>query len=99
MIFFVANHFLRNRTYSYAINNFGEGKTDKEYYNLLKEQGYPGDDDYKIPSIETWIRYVKEGRKRYGTQKNTPRTYRSYTIKANQIERLPEITSRFDKGD
>lgn len=44
--------------------------TDRQAYDWLMENGPP---EYELPEFDTWQRYVREGRKFYGTQKNTPR--------------------------
>jgi hypothetical protein len=48
----------------------GCGLTDREAYEWLKEDGPT---QYELPAFQTWNRYVREGRKLRGTQKNTPR--------------------------
>ena len=47
--------------------------TDKEAYAWLKEHG---PEDYGLPPFATWQRYVRNGRKHYKTNKNTPRAGR-----------------------
>lgn len=48
--------------------------TDREAYDWLKENGPEG---YELPAFETWKRYVRQGRKHYGAQKNRPRSGRT----------------------
>ncbi|HAW27486.1 MAG TPA: hypothetical protein DCY03_05105 [Planctomycetaceae bacterium] len=48
--------------------------TDKEAYEWLTENG-PG--EYAPPPLETWLRYVRAGRKHYGANKNSPLAGRS----------------------
>lgn len=64
------------QSYQYAIEKNPDfaGKKDKEVYTWLKNNGI---DDYTLPAFETWQRYVREGRKHYGTSKNTPRAGRT----------------------
>ena len=62
-------------------------KTDRDAYDWLYENA--GADDYKLPNYNTWVRYLRAGRKYYGTQKNSPRGGRrtgKSIIPANQID-------------
>jgi hypothetical protein len=64
------------QSYQYAIEKNPDfaGKKDKEVHTWLKNNGI---DDYTLPAFETWQRYVRKGRKHYGTSKNTPRAGRT----------------------
>lgn len=55
-------------------------KTDREAYDWLKESPAAAVcdlKDYDLPRFKTWVRYVREGRRSCGTQKNRPRAGRS----------------------
>lgn len=74
----------------YAINqnpNLAEA-SDNDVYNWLKDNGFSEDDSHKLPSRETWKRYVRHGRKADNKQKSIPRTGRNRCsiVKASQIE-------------
>lgn len=60
------------QSYCYAVEKNTGIETDKQAYDWLKENGCE-DEDYQLPSFETWQRYVQSGRKYHGTQKNKPR--------------------------
>ena len=68
--------------------------TDDKAYDWLKENGTE-DDDYELPDIEVWKRYVRKGRNHYGKQKNTPRAGRTHNIHTvSELESLDEITHK-----
>lgn len=76
--------------------------TDKQAYDYLQEHGFKGEDDYVLPNYDTWQRYVRRGRRKYGTQKNAPRTGRGYgrsVIKPDQIQSISEISSQYTEED
>lgn len=52
-----------------------EGKHDDDVYEWLREHG---PSKYELPSIETWKRYLRAGRKLRGTQKHQCRSGRHY---------------------
>jgi len=90
------------QSYQYAEKKIGGDVTDRRAYNYLKEHGVEGVEDFELPIFETWQRYVRFGRKRYGTQKKTPRAGRisgRSTIKPNQIQSLSEISSQYTEED
>ena len=74
--------------------------TDRKAYDWLKENGTE-DNDYILPAFEAWSRYVRKGRKCYGTQKNTPRAGRTHNIPTvSKLESIDEITHKFkNKAD
>lgn len=64
--------------------------TDREAYQWLKDFGPEG---YELPPFDSWVRYVRKGRKHYGSQKNSPRGNRGArsAIPADKLElRSPE---------
>lgn len=81
---------LAYESYTYAITQKSAlaEANDNDVYNWLKENGFSEDDSYELPSLETWKRHVRSGRKAYGTQKNTPRKVRTgrSIVKDDQIE-------------
>ncbi len=81
---------LAYQSYQYAINQNQDlpEANDNDVYNWLKENGFSEDDSYELPSLETWKRYLRYGRKAHGTQKNTRRKGRTgrSIVKASQIE-------------
>lgn len=81
---------LAYQSYQYAINQNPDiaEANDNDVYNWLKENGFSEDDSYELPSLETWKRYLRYGRKAHGTQKNTRRKGRTgrSIVKASQIE-------------
>ncbi|MHC4496425.1 MAG: hypothetical protein ACYSYM_11455, partial [Planctomycetota bacterium] len=96
------------RSYEYAEEQLIETgraqKTviDKQAYDYLREHGFKGADDYKLPDFPTWQRYVRGGRRKYGTQKNAPRASRRYgrnIVKSNQIQSLSEISFQYPEDD
>jgi hypothetical protein len=52
-------------------------KQDKDIYDWLNREHDEVLPDYELPAFETWQRYLREGRKHYGTSKNTPRAGRT----------------------
>lgn len=70
--------------------------TDHEAYDWLVENGIQ---DYDLPSFETWQRYVRKGRKYYGTQKNESRKGRTgrSIVNSSQIETLSEVSNQFEQ--
>ncbi len=59
-----------------AMNRNPELRYDKEVYAWLEKNLDEHDDPYKLPKLETWLRYVGMARKYYGRQKATPRAGR-----------------------
>src|SRR5207253_3122308 len=52
--------------YEYAESKAGRRLTDREAYDLLKEEGLPTDkghlgelEGYKLPEFETWTKYLR----------------------------------------
>lgn len=64
----------------------GKTITDRDAHNWLREFG-PA--DYTVPEFDTWVRYVREGRKHYCAQKNSPRGGRGArsAISADKLDR------------
>jgi len=96
------------RSYIYAekklLETFADKQkvTDKEAYDYLNEYGIEDTDDYELPNFETWQRYVRRGRRKHGTQKNTFRAGRKYNrsiIKSDQIQSISEISSQYTEED
>ncbi len=89
---------LAYQSYEYAVDKNPKlaDETDEKAYDWLKQNW--SNADYELPTFETWVRYVREGRKAFGKQKNTSRAGRNgrSTINTNQIQSLSEISSRFD---
>lgn len=69
--------------YRLATENLGNGITDKEAYDWLKDR----DDDRSLVSFANWSRYLREARKRLGLQKNGARLGRT----GRSIVRLDEL--------
>jgi len=88
-------------SYQYAIdhNPALADATDREVYQWLKEYGYEGQENYRLPSFETWKRYVGAGRQFHGTQKNTRRAGRKTRAPkaADDPALLRQISNRFQK--
>lgn len=68
------------RSFEYACRQSGGHLSDRDAYNYLEENGVDESDphcgdleSYELPSIETWGRYLRDGRRAYGTQKNRRR--------------------------
>ncbi|MCH9715962.1 MAG: hypothetical protein K0U90_05615 [Planctomycetes bacterium] len=57
------------RSYEFAESSMGLDCTDEEAYRWLEENCLC---EYELPSYQTWSRYLRVGRKHYGTNKNTP---------------------------
>lgn len=75
---------------SYCLAEQTLGKcTDKEAYAWLKEHG---PEDYDLPSLASWQKYVRNGRKFYATNKNTPRAGRKTS--SPSVNDDPEILSK-----
>lgn len=71
-------------SYDIAAQQFGSPPTDRQAYDWLREHG---PSEYKLPSFETWQRYVRKGREHYDTRKHerrTGRTGRSITSPADK---------------
>ena len=71
--------------YLSALPNGGDASTDGDCYDWAKAhaEGSP------LPALETWQRYVRQARRHYGQQKNSPRAGRSYgrsIVSARDIE-------------
>jgi hypothetical protein len=79
--------------YAVAVETNYNLKTDREVYDWLKDNGHS---DYELPAFETWQRYVRDGRKYYGTPKNTPRAGRFH---ARSIITADQLSSSFDEED
>jgi len=60
---------------NYAISNNPklDDATDKQVHDWLSLHGFT---DYSLPAFDTWQRYVRAGRRHYGTSKNKPRAGR-----------------------
>lgn len=85
------------QSYYYAIDKNLQltGKKDEDIYNWLKENGI---EDYHLPPLDSWKRYVRAGRKHYGTSKNTPRAGRTpKTAISTTDPAVTQITSKFTK--
>jgi hypothetical protein len=75
------------RQYTQAVGNNPtqlNGATDYEVYDWLKEhsEGEP------LPTFSTWSKYLREARKHYGNNKNTPRRGRATgksIVRSNEI--------------
>jgi len=79
---------------SYCVAEQKLGKcTDKKAYAWLKEQGIEG---YDLPTFATWQKYVRNGRKHYKTNKNTPRAGRktSSPLAKDDPALLSQISNR-----
>ena len=61
------------QSFKMAEESMRDGVSYKEAYEWLREHRPP---EYELPSFETWQRYVREGRRLRGTQKNSPRAGR-----------------------
>ncbi len=61
------------RSFESACREAESELTCRQAYEWLQDAG---SDDYLLPSFETWSRYVREGKKHYGTQTNSPRAGR-----------------------
>ena len=89
---------LAYQSYEYAIGQSPElaDATDDSIYHWLKQNGV-GEDDYKLPSCDTWKRQVRAGRKHHGTQKNSARAGRSggSITHAGQLQSLSEVSSQY----
>ena len=79
-------------SYEYAMN---EGKlsdpSDREVYDWLRKNAgkWLEDQGYTLPAFETWVRYVRTGRRAHGTQRNTLRAARPHgpsIVPIKQIE-------------
>ncbi|GAF69797.1 unnamed protein product, partial [marine sediment metagenome] len=95
-------HEIAYQSYQYAEKKIDEPVTDKRAYEYLNEHGMEGGKDLELPCFETWQRYVRAGRKHYGTQKNTLRAGRTHgrsAITPDQIQSLSEITSQYTEED
>jgi len=62
------------RSFKFAELHLGRVPTDIEAYKWLEEEG---PEDYSLPDLETWKRYLRKGREHYGEQKNSPRAGRT----------------------
>jgi hypothetical protein len=62
------------QSFFHAQGQSSEPLTDQQAYGWFKENA---PDEYNMPVFETWRRYVRAGRKHYGTQKNSPRSGRT----------------------
>jgi hypothetical protein len=81
-------HRLAYNSYEYAIKTnpkLADAK-DRDVYNWLRENG-SDEENYQLPSFETWLRYIGKGRTVLGTQKNT----RCYGKTGRSIVKATEI--------
>jgi hypothetical protein len=61
------------------------GATDREVYEWLQKHA----EDEKLPSLDSWARYLRNARRHYGDQKNTPRAGRptgKSVVRKDEIE-------------
>jgi len=58
------------RAYEVAVTRLGQGATDMEAYQWLREYR-PA--EYKLPAFATFTRYLRKARRHYGAQKHRPR--------------------------
>lgn len=63
------------RQYESVVEVLGPKITDDEAYRWLGSHMEPGDPP--MPARDTWLRYLREARKFYGIQKNSPRAGRT----------------------
>jgi hypothetical protein len=82
------------QSYVFAASKIDRRITDKEAYDWLKDYGLA---EYELPPFGTWQRYVREGRKHHGDQKNTPRGGRTARSAVSSHE-LDPLRSK-DKTD
>jgi hypothetical protein len=83
---------------SYCLAEKTLGKcTDKEAYAWLKEHG--PEEGYDLPPFATWQKYVRNGRKYYKTNKNTPRSGRKPSAASVQDDPdiLSEISNQYSR--
>lgn len=84
------------QSYDHAISKNPKlaDETDKKAYDWLKQHGIP---DYTLPAFETWKRYVRAGRKHYGTSKNAPRRGRKPKTAIDVSDpAVKQITNKFN---
>ena len=84
------------QSYGYAISQNSQlaNAKDREVYNWLAEKD---NDDYPLPVFETWQRYLRVGRKHYGTSKNTLRAGRTPKTAISATDpAVHQITSKLD---
>jgi hypothetical protein len=76
------------RQYERAEEVLGENLTDDRAYRWLRSHTEP--DDPPILDCETWKRYLRDGRRFYGIQKNSPRAGRTggSVVSIHDIESL-----------
>ena len=76
------------RQYEHAEDMLGEKLTDERAFRWLCSHLEPGDPP--MPAHKTWLRYLREGRRFYGVQKNSPRAGRTgpSIVKVSEIEPL-----------
>jgi len=82
------------RQYQTAVTrgNLGSKATDREVYNWCLVQLSDIDD---MPKFPTWQRYVREGRRLHGVQKNLPRAGRSH---GSSVVRREDIETSTEDG-
>jgi hypothetical protein len=61
--------------------------TDKEAYDWLEENSPVV--EYVLPTFESWAKYVRAGRKHYGTNKNTKKAKRE--VRAGNASKDPDL--------
>lgn len=59
-----------------VVERTGARPTYKNIYAYLQDE-LTAEDGYELPNLETWSRYVREGRSHYGTSGNSPRAGRT----------------------
>jgi hypothetical protein len=78
--------------YLWALEQNSElkGATDRQVYAWLEQKL---ESDERLPSLNSWLRYVRDARRAMGTNKHTSRAGRSgrSIVRSEQIDRLPRI--------
>jgi hypothetical protein len=89
--------------FEYAESKVGKQLQDQEAYNLLREEGMPGEAEggerltgYCLPAFTTWARQLRDARRALGEQKNTSRRGRSI---GKSIQRESQIERQHDAED
>jgi len=88
------------RSYQYAEEKTGNTLTDSQAYDYLKKHAVENIEGFMLPDFNTWQRYVRAGRRHYGTRKTTPRAGREIksSIPVNDPD-VKQITSKFDNPE
>jgi hypothetical protein len=86
--------------YAYAESRAGNRLEDQEAYQLLTDEGIPGNGgdrgeltDYRLPAFTTWTRQLRIARSALGEQKYTRRRGRPIgksIVRSDQVERSQE---------